>query len=147
MVVQHANWLHTAAEFPWREPVPSLNYLITSHMWRQDHNGASHQDPGFIDQVLSKRPGASRVYLPPDANCLLHVFDHCLRSRGRVNVKLLRDLVPVVRVRVVNVVDLARLFPPDRHPRGISDELYAEIFPRFRPTTTAPPPHRSRCAP
>lgn len=186
MVVQHAKWLHMAAEFPWREPVPSLNYLITSHVWRQDHNGASHQDPGFIDHVLSKRPEVSRVYLPPDANCLLHVFDHCLSSRGRVNVvvagkqpalqyldddqarlhcerglgvwdwassdsdrptevvlacagdvptqetlaaaALLRDLVPDLAVRVVNVVDLARLFPPDRHPHGISDDEYRHIF-------------------
>ncbi|MBB5916717.1 xylulose-5-phosphate/fructose-6-phosphate phosphoketolase [Nocardia transvalensis] len=186
MVVQHAKWLHTAAGYPWREPVPSLNYLITSHVWRQDHNGASHQDPGFIDHVLSKRPEVSRVYLPPDANCLLHVTDHCLRSRGRVNVvvagkqpalqyltdeqarwqcatglgvwrwassdsggdtdvvlacagdvptqetlaaaALLRELVPELAVRVVNVVDLARLFPPDRHPHGIGDDVYAQIF-------------------
>ncbi|WP_067833978.1 phosphoketolase family protein [Nocardia lijiangensis] len=191
MVVQHAKWLHMSAEFPWREPIPSLNYLITSHVWRQDHNGASHQDPGFIDHVLSKRPEVSRVYLPPDANCLLHVFDHCLRSRGRVNVvvagkqpalqylndhdarvhcerglgiwgwassdldrdtdivlacagdvptretlaasALLRELAPEVAVRVVNVVDLARLFPPDRHPHGISDNEYEQIF-----TATAP---------
>ncbi|MFC9994009.1 phosphoketolase [Nocardia sp. NPDC127526] len=186
MVVQHAKWLHMAAEFPWREPIPSLNYLITSHVWRQDHNGASHQDPGFIDHVLSKRPEVSRVYLPPDANCLLHVFDHCLRSRGYVNVvvagkqpalqylddeqarihcerglgvwdwassdtdrpadvvlacagdvptqetlaaaALLRELAPEVAVRVVNVVDLARLFPPDRHPHGIPDSEYTRIF-------------------
>ncbi|MEC3957922.1 phosphoketolase family protein [Nocardia sp. CDC153] len=186
MVVQHAKWMHTAAEFPWRTPIPSLNYLITSHVWRQDHNGASHQDPGFIDHVLNKRPEVSRVYLPPDANCLLHVFDHCLRSRGRVNVvvagkqpalqylddrsarehcarglgvwewastdqdratevvlacagdvptqetlvaaALLRELVPDLAVRVVNVVDLARLFPPDRHPHGISDADYRDIF-------------------
>ncbi|MGV9665255.1 phosphoketolase family protein [Nocardia niigatensis] len=186
MVVQHAKWLHMAAEFSWREPIPSLNYLITSHVWRQDHNGASHQDPGFIDHVLSKRPEVSRVYLPPDANCLLHVFDHCLRSRGRVNVvvagkqpalqylddeaarvhcaegmgvwhwassdsdrpaevvlacagdvptqealaaaALLRELVPDLAIRFVNVVDLARLFPPDRHPHGISDEGYRSVF-------------------
>ena len=195
MVVQHAKWLHTAAEFPWREPVPSLNYLVTSHVWRQDHNGASHQDPGFIDHVLSKRPEVCRVYLPPDANCLLHVFDHCLRGRGRVNVvvagkqpalqyltdtqaaehcerglgtwswassdvdggtevvlacagdiptqetvaaaALLRELVPDLAVRVVNVVDLARLFPPDRHPHGMPDDEYIEIFTRFRPVIFA----------
>lgn len=186
MVVQHAKWLHMASEFPWRETIPSLNYLITSHVWRQDHNGASHQDPGFIDHVLNKRPEVSRVYLPPDANCLLHVFDHCMRSRGYVNVvvsgkqpalqfldneqarihcerglgvwewassdhdrpvdvvlacagdvptqetlaaaALLRELAPEVAVRVVNVVDLARLFPPDRHPHGIPDSEYSEIF-------------------
>ncbi|GAB2727746.1 phosphoketolase family protein [Nocardia thraciensis] len=186
MVVQHAKWLYMAAEYRWREPVPSLNYLITSHVWRQDHNGASHQDPGFIDHVLSKRPEVARVYLPPDANCLLQVFDHCLRSRGYVNVvvagkqpalqyldepesrrhcaqglgvwswassdvggdtdvvlacagdvptqetvaaaALLRELVPDLAVRVVNVVDLARLFPADRHPHGISDDAYIDIF-------------------
>jgi xylulose-5-phosphate/fructose-6-phosphate phosphoketolase len=86
MVAQHAKWLHTAADIPWRRPVPSLNYLLTSHVWRQDHNGASHQDPGFIDHVLSKRPEVARVYLPPDANTLLTVADHCLRTRGLVNV-------------------------------------------------------------
>ncbi|BCK56051.1 phosphoketolase family protein [Nocardia wallacei] len=195
MVVQHAKWLHTAAEYPWRAPLPSLNYLVTSHVWRQDHNGASHQDPGFIDHVLSKRPEICRVYLPPDANCLLHVFDHCLRSRGHVNVvvagkqpalqylgdeqarahcargldvwpwagsdldratdvvlacagdvptqetlaaaALLRELVPDLAVRVVNVVDLARLFPPDRHPHGITDRAYTEIFTADRPVIFA----------
>lgn len=186
MVAQHAKWLHSASTVSWRTPVPSLNYLLTSHVWRQDHNGASHQDPGFIDHVLSKRPEVSRVYLPPDANTLLHVMDRCLRSRGLVNVvvagkqpdlqyldddaarehceqglgvwswastetdyqpdvvlacagdvptqetlaaaEVLRDLVPDIRIRVVNVVDLARLFPPDLHPNGISDREYAEIF-------------------
>ncbi|NNH69290.1 phosphoketolase family protein [Nocardia uniformis] len=186
MVVQHAKWLYMATQFPWRSPIPSLNYLISSHVWRQDHNGASHQDPGFIDHVLSKRPEVSRVYLPPDANCLVHVFEHCLRSRGMVNVvvagkqpalqylddqaarahcehglgvwnwastdlrggtevvlacagdvptqetlaaaALLRELVPNLAVRVVNVVDLARLFPPDRHPHGISDAAYSRVF-------------------
>jgi xylulose-5-phosphate/fructose-6-phosphate phosphoketolase len=86
MVAQHAKWLHTAAQIPWRRPIPSLNYLLTSHVWRQDHNGASHQDPGFVDHVLNKRPEVVRVYLPPDANCLLSVADHCLRSHGLVNV-------------------------------------------------------------
>lgn len=195
MVVQHAKWLHLAAEYPWREPIPSLNYLITSHVWRQDHNGASHQDPGFIDHVLSKRPEVSRVYLPPDANCLLHVFDHCLRSRGKVNVvvagkqpalrylgdnearqhceqglgvwdwassdldghtdvvlacagdvptqetlaaaALLRDLMPDLAVRVVNVVDLARLLPPDRHPHGITDHEYVRVFTDSAPVVFA----------
>jgi xylulose-5-phosphate/fructose-6-phosphate phosphoketolase len=186
MVAQHAKWLHTAAEQPWRRPVPSLNYLLTSHVWRQDHNGASHQDPGFIDHVLSKRPEVSRVYLPPDANTLLAVTERCLRSRGLVNVvvagkqpslqyldaeaarahveqglgvwswastdvdggtdavlacagdvptqealaavDVLLDLVPDLRLRFVNVVDLARLFRPHRHPHGLTDTAYAEIF-------------------
>ena len=186
MVVQHAKWLRSASEYYWRTTIPSLNYLVTSHVWRQDHNGASHQDPGFIDHVLSKRPEVSRVYLPPDANSLLQVFAHCLRGRGRVNVvvagkqpalqylsideaaehcarglgvwnwagtagdgttdavlacagdvptqeslaavDLLRELAPQLGVRVVNVVDLGRLFPPDRHPHGIPDDEYAEIF-------------------
>ncbi|HVK20470.1 MAG TPA: phosphoketolase family protein, partial [Actinokineospora sp.] len=186
MVAQHAKWLHTAADIPWRRPVPSLNYLLTSHVWRQDHNGASHQDPGFIDHILSKRPEVTRVYLPPDANTLLSVADHCLRTRGLVNVivagkqpapqyltaaqaaahcaqgigvwewagteadgdaevvlacagdvptmetlaavEVLVDLVPDLRVRVVNVVDLTRLFDPARHPHGLPDRDYTEIL-------------------
>ncbi|GAA4443419.1 phosphoketolase family protein [Actinokineospora soli] len=186
MVAQHAKWLHTAAEQPWRRPVPSLNYLLTSHVWRQDHNGASHQDPGFVDHVLSKRPEVCRVYLPPDANTLLAVADRCLRSRGLVNVivagkqpaaqylpadaadahvdqglgvwdwastdldggtdavlacagdvptqealaavDVLLDLVPDLRLRFVNVVDLARLFRPHRHPHGLPDRDYGAIF-------------------
>ncbi|EUA35572.1 D-xylulose 5-phosphate/D-fructose 6-phosphate phosphoketolase family protein [Mycobacterium xenopi 3993] len=86
MFNQHAKWLSTSRELPWRAPIASLNYLLTSHVWRQDHNGASHQDPGFIDLVANKRPEVVRVYLPPDANTLLSVADHCLRSRDYVNV-------------------------------------------------------------
>ena len=86
MVNQHAKWLKTTRGIPWRRPVASLNYLLTSHVWRQDHNGFSHQDPGFIDHVMNKKPEVVRVYLPPDANTLLSVTDHCLRSRHRINV-------------------------------------------------------------
>lgn len=86
MLNQHAKWLSSSTEVPWRQPIASLNYLLTSHVWRQDHNGASHQDPGFIDHVANKRPEVVRVYLPPDANTLLAVTDHCLRSRHCVNV-------------------------------------------------------------
>ncbi|WP_352244186.1 phosphoketolase family protein [Lentzea sp. NBRC 105346] len=195
MVAQHAKWLHTAAEIPWRRPIPSLNYLLTSHVWRQDHNGASHQDPGFIDHVLNKRPEFVRVYLPPDANCLLAVADHCLRSRGLVNVivagkqpalqylgpdeavahcaqgigvwswassdvdgepdvvlacagdvptqetlaavDVLCALVPDLRVRVVNVVDLATLASPEHHPHGIDDDAYEAIFTSHAPVIFA----------
>ncbi len=86
MLNQHVKWLSSSAQIPWRHAIPSLNYLLTSHVWRQDHNGASHQDPGFIDHVANKRPEVVRVYLPPDANTLLAVTDHCLRSRHYVNV-------------------------------------------------------------
>jgi xylulose-5-phosphate/fructose-6-phosphate phosphoketolase len=86
MFNQHAKWLRTARRLPWRQPIASLNYLLTSHVWRQDHNGFSHQDPGFIDHVVNKKAEVIRVYLPPDANTLLSVADHCLRSRDYVNV-------------------------------------------------------------
>jgi xylulose-5-phosphate/fructose-6-phosphate phosphoketolase len=86
MFNQHAKWLKVTRDIPWRRPIASLNYLLTSHVWRQDHNGFSHQDPGFIDQVVNKKADVVRVYLPPDANCLLSVADHCLRSRNYVNV-------------------------------------------------------------
>jgi xylulose-5-phosphate/fructose-6-phosphate phosphoketolase len=85
MVNQHAKWLKTTRDIPWRRPIASLNYLLSSHVWRQDHNGFSHQDPGFIDHVVNKKPEVVRVYLPPDANTLLSVADHCLRSRDYVN--------------------------------------------------------------
>jgi xylulose-5-phosphate/fructose-6-phosphate phosphoketolase len=86
MFNQHAKWLKVCREIPWRRPIASLNYLLSSHVWRQDHNGFSHQDPGFIDHVVNKKAEIVRVYLPPDANCLLSVTDHCLRSRNYVNV-------------------------------------------------------------
>jgi phosphoketolase len=86
MFNQHAKWLEATHKIPWRRPISSLNYLLTSHVWRQDHNGFSHQDPGFIDFVMNKKAGLVRVYLPADANCLLSVADHCLRSRNYVNV-------------------------------------------------------------
>src|SRR5437764_12810006 len=86
MFNQHAKWLKTTRHIPWRRPIASLNYLLTSHVWRQDHNGFSHQDPGFIDHVVNKKAEVVRVYLPPDANTLLSVVDHCLRSRNYVNV-------------------------------------------------------------
>ena len=86
MFNQHAKWLKVTREIPWRQPIASLNYLLSSHVWRQDHNGFSHQDPGFIDHVVNKKAEIVRVYLPPDANCLLSVADHCLRSRDYVNV-------------------------------------------------------------
>jgi xylulose-5-phosphate/fructose-6-phosphate phosphoketolase len=86
MFNQHAKWLESTRHIPWRRPIASLNYLLTSHVWRQDHNGFSHQDPGFIDHVVNKKANVVRVYLPPDANTLLSVTDHCLRSRNYVNV-------------------------------------------------------------
>ena len=86
MVNQHAKWFKMARQVPWRRPIAALTYLLTSHVWRQDHNGFSHQDPGFIDHVVNKKADVVRVYLPPDANTLLSVADHCLRSRNYINV-------------------------------------------------------------
>jgi xylulose-5-phosphate/fructose-6-phosphate phosphoketolase len=86
MFNQHAKWLKITRGLPWRRPIASLNILLSSHVWRQDHNGFTHQDPGFIDHVVNKKAEVIRVYLPPDANCLLSVMDHCLRSRNYVNV-------------------------------------------------------------
>ena len=85
MFNQHAKWLKVSSKIPWRKPIASLNYLLTSLVWRQDHNGFSHQDPGFIDHVVNKKADVVRIYLPPDANSLLSVADHCLRSRNYVN--------------------------------------------------------------
>jgi len=194
MFNQHAKWLKVSRSLPWRAPVPSLNYLLTSHVWRQDHNGFSHQDPGFIDHVVNKKADIIRVYLPPDANTLLSVADHCLRSRDYVNVvvagkqpapvwldmeaaalhcarglgiwdwasnddgdpdavlacagdvptmetlaaaDLLRQHLPDLKVRVVNVVDLMRLQPPSEHPHGLSDAEFDAIFTTDRPVVFA----------
>jgi xylulose-5-phosphate/fructose-6-phosphate phosphoketolase len=191
MFNQHAKWLKVTRGIPWRRPIASLNYLLSSHVWRQDHNGFSHQDPGFIDHVVNKKAEIIRVYLPPDANTLLSVADHCLRSRHYVNVivagkqpalnylsiddaivhctrgagiwewastdsgaepdvvlgccgdiptletlaaaAILREQLPDLKVRVVNVVDLMRLQPESEHPHGMSEAEFNSLF-----TTTKP---------
>ena len=156
MFNQHAKWLKVTREIPWRRPIASLNYLLSSHVWRQDHNGFSHQDPGFIDHVVNKKAEIVRVYLPPDANCLLSVADHCLRSRDYVNVivvlacagdvptletlaaaAILRERLPELRLRVVNVVDLMRLQPDSEHPHGLSDHEFDALFTTSRPVIFA----------
>ena len=194
MVNQHAKWLKTAADVPWRKPLASLNLLLTSHVWRQDHNGFSHQDPGFIDLVANKKSDVARIYLPPDANCLLSVADHCLRSRNYINVivvgkqpewqwldidaavrhclagigrwdwacrddqepdvvmacagdvptletlaavTLLREYVPDLRVRVINVVDLMVLQSSSQHPHGLADAAFDELFTTDKPVIFA----------
>lgn len=187
MVNQHAKWLKvTSEEIPWRLPIASLNYLLTSHVWRQDHNGFSHQDPGFIDHVMNKNGATIGVYLPPDTNTLLCVADSCLRSRNRINVivagkqsqpqwldmdaaikhcnsgigiwpwasndqgsepdvvmacagdvptletlaavSILREQLPDLKIRVVNVVDLMSLQPESEHPNGLSDYEFDTLF-------------------
>ena len=191
MFNQHAKWLDVTRDIAWRRPIASLNVLLSSHVWRQDHNGFTHQDPGFIDLVMNKKAEIIRVYLPPDANCLLSVMDHCLRSRHYVNVvvagkhpapqwlamdeairhceagigmwewasgdpggepdvvmacagdvptletlaavQLLREHLPALKVRVVNVVDLMKLQPPSEHPHGLSDDAFDTLFTRDRP--------------
>ncbi|MEO8314620.1 MAG: phosphoketolase family protein, partial [Pseudomonadota bacterium] len=195
MFNQHAKWLKMTLQIPWRHKIASLNYLLASHVWRQDHNGFSHQDPGFIDHVVNKKAEIVRVYLPPDANCLLSVMDHCLRSRHYVNVvvagkhpapqwlsmdaavkhciqgigiwswaschadlapdvvmaccgdvptletlaavSILREHLPELKVRVVNVVDLMRLQPASEHPHGLSDADFDELFTCDKPVIFA----------
>jgi xylulose-5-phosphate/fructose-6-phosphate phosphoketolase len=194
MFNQHAKWLKVTRDITWRRPIASLNYLLSSHVWRQDHNGFSHQDPGFIDHVVNKKAEIIRVYLPPDANTLLSVADHCLRSRHYVNVivagkqpaldylsiedailhctrglgiwewasnddgdpdvvlacagdiptletlaaaSLLREHLPDVRVRVINVVDLMRLQPESEHPHGLSDREFDSLFTPDKPIVFA----------
>ena len=197
MFNQHAKWLQASAQVSWRRPIASLNYLLSSHVWRQDHNGFTHQDPGFLDVVLNKDPSIVRIYLPPDANTLLSTFDHCLRSRHYVNVvvagkqpqfdylsvedaalhcargagiwewasnhddtgtlpdvvlaaageiptlevlaaaAILRERLPDLRVRVVNVVDLMRLLPEDEHPHGLADREFDTLFTPSQPVIFA----------
>ncbi len=191
MFNQHAKWLAVSARLPWRKKIASLNYLLASHVWRQDHNGFTHQDPGFVDVVVNKKAEVVRVYLPPDANCLLSVMDHCLKSRHYVNVviagkhpapqwlsieaaekhcaegigiwdwagndqdaepdvvmaccgdvptletlaavSILREHLPELKIRVVNVVDLMKLQPQSEHPHGLSDEKFDALFTRTQP--------------
>ncbi|OEU88887.1 phosphoketolase [Streptomyces abyssalis] len=196
MAGQHVKWLQSSLEVPWRRPLASLNYLLTSHAWRQDHNGFSHQDPGFIDHIMNKSPQVVRVYLPPDTNTLLCVADHVLRTRDTVNVvvagkqecfdwlsldearghcarglgvwewagteapggepdvvlacagdvptqetlaaaSLLREHLPGLAVRVVNVVDIARLLPRSEHPHGLPDAEFDAVFTRDKPVIFA----------
>ncbi len=191
MFNQHAKWLKVTNGLPWRRKIASLNYLLASHVWRQDHNGFTHQDPGFIDHVVNKKADIVRVYLPPDANCLLSVMDHCLRSRQYVNVvvagkhpapqwlnmdaavkhcaaglgiwewastdrtgspdvvlaaagdvptleilatvKILRKYLPTLAIRVVNIVDIMRLQPPEEHPHGLGDHDFDALFTTDKP--------------
>jgi xylulose-5-phosphate/fructose-6-phosphate phosphoketolase len=186
MFSQHAKWLKVTRELPWRRNIASLNFLLASHVWQQDHNGFTHQDPGFLDHVINKKADIVRVYLPPDANCLLSVFDHCLRSRHYVNVvvagkhplpqwltmdeavvhctegigiwqwasndqgsepdvvmaccgdtptlevlaavSLLREHLPALKIRVINVVDLMKLQSSSEHPHGLHDKDYDSLF-------------------
>jgi xylulose-5-phosphate/fructose-6-phosphate phosphoketolase len=195
MFNQHAKWLNTTRHIAWRKPIASLNYLLTSHVWRQDHNGNSHQDPGFIDHVVNKKADVVRVYLPPDANTLLSVADHCLRSRNYVNViiagkqpspqwldiqsasahceaglglwkwastdegkdpdiviacagdvptlealaatSILREKLPALRIRFINVVDLMTLQPQLEHPHGLSDDAFDDLFTEDKPIVFA----------
>ncbi len=191
MFNQHAKWLKVSAELPWRRKIASLNYLLASHVWQQMHNGFTHQDPGFIDHVVNKKASIVRVYLPPDANCLLSVGDHCLRSRHYINVviagkyqapqwltmeaavkhcnegvgiwqwasndqavapdvvmaccgdvptletlaavSIMREHLPELKIRVVNVVDLMKLQPQTEHPHGLSDSDFDELFTKDKP--------------
>ena len=191
MFSQHAKWLKVTRELPWRRPIASLNYLLASHVWQQDHNGFTHQDPGFLDHVINKKADIVRVYLPPDANCLLSVFDHCLRSRNYVNVvvagkhalpqwltmeaavvhctegigiwtwasndrgtepdvvmaccgdtptleimaatSILREHLPGLKIRVVNVVDLMKLQSASEHPHGLDEADFDSLFTRDKP--------------
>ena len=186
MFSQHAKWLKVTAELPWRRPIASLNYLLASHVWQQDHNGFTHQDPGFLDHVINKKASIVRVYLPADANCLLCIFDHCLRTRHFVNVvvagkhplpqwltmdaavvhctqgigiwqwasndqdsepdvvmaccgdtptletmaavSILREHLPDLKIRVINVVDLMKLQPASEHPHGLNEPDYDSLF-------------------
>jgi xylulose-5-phosphate/fructose-6-phosphate phosphoketolase len=195
MFSQHAKWLKVTKELPWRHEIASLNYILSSHVWQQDHNGFTHQDPGFMDHVTNKKADVVRVYLPPDANCLLSTFDHCIRSRDYVNVviaskhprpqwltmeqaiihctqgigiwqwasndqgcepdivmaccgdtptletlaavTIIRDYLPEVRIRVVNVVDLMRLQDRSQHPHGLEQSSYDAIFTKDKPVIFA----------
>ena len=195
MVAQHAKWLKVCNQLPWRQDIASLNYVLASNVWQQDHNGFTHQDPGFLDHVSNKKADVVRIYLPPDANCLLSCFDHCIRSRNYINVivaskhprpqwltmeqavrhctqgvsiwewassdqgaepdvvmaccgdtptletlaavTILREKLPEVRVRVVNVVDLMKLQPHSDHPHGLTDEDYDLIFTKDKPVIFA----------
>lgn len=189
MAAQHAKWLKVCNEIPWRKPISSLNFLLASNVWQQDHNGFTHQDPGFLDHIANKKVDVVRMYLPPDANCLLSCMDHCLKSKNYVNVivaskhpsyqwlnmdaaikhctngigtwdfvsndptpdiimacagdtptveaiaatKILKEYLPDLKVRFINVVDLMKLDSTTNHPHSLSDEEYDELFTKDKP--------------
>lgn len=191
MAAQHAKWLKVCNQLPWRQDIASLNLILTSNVWQQDHNGFTHQDPGFLDHIANKKADVVRMYLPPDANCLLSCFDHCIKSKNYVNVivaskhpsfqwltmeqavkhctqgvsiwdwasndagqepdiviaccgdtptlealaatTILRDNLPDLKIRFVNVVDLMKLQPHGVHPHGLTDADYDAIFTKDKP--------------
>ena len=191
MCAQHAKWLKVCNQLPWRQSIASLNLILSSNVWQQDHNGFTHQDPGFLDHIANKKSDVVRLYLPPDANCLLSCFDHCIRSRNYVNVlvtskhprqqwltmeqavkhctqgigiwewasndqgeepdvvmaccgdtptletlaavTILREALPEIKIRVINVVDLMKLEPNTKHPHGLSDAEYDALFTKDKP--------------
>lgn len=191
MVSQHAKWLKVCSDLPWRRPIASLNYLLSSNVWQQDHNGYTHQDPGFLSHIVTKKSSISRMYLPPDTNCLLSCFDHCIKSKNYINVivaskhpshqwltmdeavkhctkgvgvwsfasndfgtspdivmascgdaptletlaaiSILKENFPSLKIRMVNVVDLMKLESSNKHPHGLTDEEYDEIFTKDKP--------------
>ena len=195
MAAQHAKWLKVCNQLSWRQPIPSLNFILSSNVWQQDHNGYTHQDPGFLDHIANKKADVVRMYLPPDTNCLLSCFDHCIRSKNYVNaivaskhpscqwlsmeqavkhctqgigiwewasndcgeepdlvmaccgdtptletmaaVTILRDELPELKIRVVNVVDLFKLESNTKHPHGLSDAEYDAIFTKDTPVIFA----------
>ena len=191
MFSQHAKWLKVTSELPWRQKIASLNYILSSNVWQQDHNGFTHQDPGFLDHVTNKKADVVRMYLPPDTNCLLSCFDHCIRSRNYVNVMvtskhprpqwltmdqavkhctqgigiwdwasneqgdepdvviaccgdtptlealaavtILRENMPEIKIRFINVVDLMKLQSHDKHPHGLTDTEFDTLFTKDKP--------------
>ena len=191
MFSQHAKWLKVTSELPWRQKIASLNYILSSNVWQQDHNGFTHQDPGFLDHVANKKADVVRMYLPPDTNCLLSCFDHCIRSKNYVNVMvtskhprpqwltmeqavkhctqgigiwewasndqgeepdvvlaccgdtptleclaavtIMREHLPQVKIRFINVVDLFKLQPQSAHPHGLSDADFNALFTKEKP--------------
>ncbi len=195
MASQHAKWLKVTSELPWRQSIASLNYILTSNVWQQDHNGFTHQDPGFLDHLATKKADIVRIYLPPDTNCLLSIFDHCIRSRNYINVmvtskhprpqwltmeeaikhctqgisiwewactdqkeepdlvlacagdtptlealaavSILKEKNIDIKIRFINVVDLMKLQPKSKHPHGLSDVEYDELFTRDKPIVFA----------
>ena len=195
MVSQHAKWLKVCNQLPWRAKIASLNLILSSNVWQQDHNGYTHQDPGFLDHIANKKPDVERIYLPPDTNCLLSCFDHVIRSKNYVNVlvtskhprpqwltmdeavahctqgvsiwqwasndkgaepdvviacagetptlealaavTILRDAMPELKIRFINVVDLMKLESNTKHPHGLTDEAYDALFTKNRPIVFA----------